>query len=232
VAFRTGKKGTAMKPISSKDQIYSIDSEGFLLDYDRWNEDFAERMAPEVKIPGGLTQKHWKVIRFIRERFKQNRACPLLYETCRANGLTLKDLKALFPTGYLRGACKLAGITYKERFIDYYGEKGAEFRGEGLRPESEEKVYHVNVRGFLMDPAQWDQNFAIHKAHEMKMREGLSDEHWKIIHFLREYFKQNGLVPSVYETCEANQIELDKLERLFPDGYHRGAVKIAGLQAR
>ncbi len=221
-----------MKLISFKGQIYSIDSEGFLLDYDRWDENFAERMAPEVKIPAGLTPEHWKVIRFIREQFKQNRACPLVYETCKANGLHLKDLKALFPTGYLRGACKLAGITYKERSIDYYGEKGPESRAEGVRPELEEKVYRVNVRGFLVDPGEWDQNFAIHKAHEMKMTEGLTDKHWKIIHFLRDYFEQNGLVPTVYETCEANQIELDELESLFPDGYHRGAVKIAGLQAR
>jgi len=221
-----------MKLISFKNQIYSIDSEGFLLDYDRWDENFAERMAPEVKIPEGLTQEHWKVIRFIRERFKQNRACPLVYETCKANGLHLKDLRALFPTGYLRGACKLAGITYKERLIDYYGEKGPEFWAEGIRPELEEKIYWVNVRGFLIDPAQWDQNYAIHKAHEMKMKEELSDEHWKIIHFLRDFFEQNGFVPTVYETCEANQIEMDELERLFPDGYHRGAVKIAGLRAR
>jgi tRNA 2-thiouridine synthesizing protein E len=221
-----------MKLISFKNQIYSIDSEGFLLDYDRWDENFAERMAPEVKIPEGLTQEHWKVIHFIRERFKQNRACPLVYETCKANGLHLKDLRALFPTGYLRGACKLAGITYKERLIDYYGEKGPEFWAEGIRPELEEKIYWVNVRGFLIDPAQWDQNYAIHKAHEMKMKEELSDEHWKIIHFLRDFFEQNGFVPTVYETCEANQIEMDELERLFPDGYHRGAVKIAGLRAR
>lgn len=221
-----------MKTFSFKGKIYSVDSEGFLLAYDQWDENFAEGMAPEVKIPEGLTQEHWKVVRFIRERFKQTGACPLVYQTCKESGLHLKDLKRLFPTGYLRGACKLAGITYKERFVDYYGEKGLELRGEEAWPELEEKVYQVNVRGFLVEPSEWDENFAIHKAHEVKIREGLTDKHWKVIHFLRGYFKQNGLVPTVYETCEANQIELDELERLFPDGYHRGAVKIAGLQAR
>ena len=34
------------------------------------------------------------------------------------------------------------------------------------------------------------------------------------------------------ETCEANDIDIDELEQLFPDGYHRGAVKIAGLRLR
>jgi tRNA 2-thiouridine synthesizing protein E len=66
----------------------------------------------------------------------------------------------------------------------------------------------------------------------MKMREGLTDKHWRIIRFLREHFRKNSVVPTLFETCEMNQIELDELETLFPDGYHRGAVKIAGLRAR
>jgi tRNA 2-thiouridine synthesizing protein E len=36
----------------------------------------------------------------------------------------------------------------------------------------------------------------------------------------------------VTETCEANDLDIDELEQLFPDGYHRGAVKIAGLRLR
>jgi tRNA 2-thiouridine synthesizing protein E len=221
-----------METFSFKGKFYSIDSAGFLLDYDQWDENFSEGMASEVNIPGGLTSEHWEVIHFIRKTFKQTGDCPLIYQTCKANGLQLKDLKRLFPTGYLRGACRLAGITYKERIVDYYGEKRHEFRAEAAGAELGEKVYQVNVHGFLVDPSEWDENFAIHKAHEMKIRAGLTDNHWKIIHFLRDSFKQNGLVPTVYETCEANQIEMDELEKLFPDGYHRGAVKIAGLRAR
>jgi TusE/DsrC/DsvC family sulfur relay protein len=220
-----------MNTFSSKGKMYRVDSEGFLADYDTWDENFAEAMASEAKIPGHLTPEHWKVLRFIRETFKQTGACPLVYQTCKANGLHLKDLKRLFPAGYLRGACKLSGITYRERLVDYYGEKGSEFQ-EAARPGLKEKVYRVNVQGFLIDPTEWDENFAIHKAQEMKMKEGLTDRHWEIIHFLREYSRQNGTVPTLFETCETNQIELEELEILFPDGYHRGAVKIAGLKAR
>jgi tRNA 2-thiouridine synthesizing protein E len=221
-----------MKTFSVKGKIFNVDAEGFLLDYEQWDENFAAAMAAEVKIPGGLTPEHWNVIRFIRNAFSQTGTCPLVYQTCKANGLRLRDLKRLFPTGYLRGACRLAGITYKERTVNYYGEKAPEFRAEIAGPTLGEKVYGVNIQGFLVDPSQWDENFAIHKAQEMKVGEGLTAGHWKIIHFLRDYFQKNSLVPTVYETCEANQIELDELERLFPDGYHRGAVKIAGLRAR
>jgi tRNA 2-thiouridine synthesizing protein E len=38
--------------------------------------------------------------------------------------------------------------------------------------------------------------------------------------------------PSVTETCEVNDLDIEELEQLFPDGYHRGAVKIAGLRLR
>jgi tRNA 2-thiouridine synthesizing protein E len=62
------------------------------------------------------------------------------------------------------------------------------------------------------------------------MRGGLSEDHWRIISYLRERFEMTGSVPSVHETCEANQVGLDELERLFPEGYHRCAVRIAGLR--
>ena len=62
--------------------------------------------------------------------------------------------------------------------------------------------------------------------------EKLTDRHWQIIRYLRSRFERTGAVPTVYETCTANDIELDELERLFPDGYHRGAVKVAGLCVR
>jgi tRNA 2-thiouridine synthesizing protein E len=68
---------------------------------------------------------------------------------------------------------------------------------------------------------------------DMKIHGGkLTDKHWQIIRFLREYYEKNEEIPTVYETCEANQINIEELDQLFPDGYHRGAVKIAGLRMR
>jgi tRNA 2-thiouridine synthesizing protein E len=96
-----------------------------------------------------------------------------------------------------------------------------------------EKTYTVDVRGFLVDPDEWDGCYAVCKAFDLKIPGGkLTREHWRIIRFLRESFRKNKYVPPVYETCEKNGIGLEELERLFPDGYHRGAVKIAGLRVR
>ncbi len=209
-------------------KTYQVGQEGFLLRFQDWDENFAEGMAPDVKISDGLTERHWDIIRYIRNSFDLDGKCPLIYKTCKDNGLHLMELKKLFPTGYLRGACKLAGITYREGYLGHQCLlKSTE---ETLPPP--EKTYQVDVRGFLVDPDGWDEQFAVFKAHEMKMPCKLTDLHWRIISYLRESYRKEGLVPNVYSTCEANDIGLDQLERLFPDGYHRGAVKLAGLRVR
>jgi len=208
-----------------KGKDYEVDSEGFLLNSEKWDEDFASGLATELKIPDGLTQDHWDIINFIRDSFKEFGRCPLVYQTCKSNKIRLSQLRNLFPTGYLRGACKLAGITYKQGYVAHAWLSEIP---EAIVPT--EKVYRVDVRGFLIDPNEWDEQFAIYKAYEMKMPEKLGARHWKIIFFIRRSHEANKTVPTIYETCDANQIDIDELEKLFPDGYHRGAVKIAGLR--
>jgi tRNA 2-thiouridine synthesizing protein E len=212
-----------------KGKTYDIDDEDFLLHPNQWDENFAEGMAPNAEVPGALTASHWDVIKFIRNAFSKTGKCPMVYETCKALRLRTADLSKLFPTGYLRGACKLAGLTYRAQEIS-----PAWLPKERMAPVSvspEDRVYRVNIRGFLIDPGEWDEEYAIFKAQEMKVPGELTEKHWEIIRFLREQYKKTGKIPTVYETCSAARIEIDQLGELFPDGYHRGAVKISGLRA-
>ncbi|GAB4346404.1 MAG: hypothetical protein Kow0099_27560 [Candidatus Abyssubacteria bacterium] len=227
-----------MATLTFEQKTYSVDSESFLLDHEQWDEAFAEGLAPGLEIPR-LTSEHWRVLYFIRDSFRCHGKCPLVYETCKANKLRLKELQRLFPTGYLRGACKLAGVTYKEACHGAVSvprgagkSEGPGFSRAAGMPETEEKVYRVDVRGFLVDPHEWDEPYALFKAYEMGMPEGLGDRHWEIIRFLRASFKENGVVPTVYQACETHKLDIEDLEKLFPHGYHRGAVKIAGLRVR
>jgi len=212
-----------MQVLTFAGRTYAVDPVDFLMDSRDWDETFAEGLAPGLGISGGLTPEHWAVIRFIREAHARTGRCPLVYQTCKACSLSLKGLHDLFPSGYLRGACKLAGVTYKEGFVG--GDTG---RGS----DKEEKIYRVDVRGFLVDPEEWDEAFALRMAQDMKMEGGLTERRWEIIRYLRERFKTTGSVPTVYEACDARRASLEELERLFPDGYHRGAVKLAGLRVR
>nr|MBN2277005.1 TusE/DsrC/DsvC family sulfur relay protein [candidate division Zixibacteria bacterium] len=213
-------------------RTFDVDDQNFLVDYETWDESFAVGMAPRLKIERNLDERHWKIIRFIRDYFRDNGVCPLVYETCRANQLTIKSLRGLFPTGYLRGACLLAGITYKNRLINYFGEPShalrTEIKEEITRIPISRKTYRINVLGFLVDPSEWDEIFAINRAAEFNLK--LTDRHWDIINYLRDRFKRDTTVATVYECCENNHIEIGELERLFPMGYHRGAIKLAGLR--
>ena len=211
-------------------RTYTLDQYGFLDPSGQWDEDFASTMAANLHIPEGLTERHWEIIRYIRDSFRINGECPLVYQTCRANRLSLKDLKSLFPTGYQRGACLLAGITFRDHLTNYYGEP-APTAGAMKHSQMEKKFYRVDVFGFLQDPSEWDEDFAIHRAVDMKIPGGLSERHWKLIRYLRDAFDKNQAVPTVFEFCDANNLELHDLESLFPGGYHRCAVKIAGLKA-
>lgn len=228
-----------MPEIRINDKSYIVDEDGFLVDFNQWNNAFAENLAPQLSIPGGLTAKHWEVIHYIRDWYVQKGVCPLVYHTCKMNHLRINQLRELFPTGYLRGACKLAGITYKYAFHGNTGKlsvltekrKNANSSKEPRqKTESSEKYYMVDVCGFLLDPDSWDEQFAIHKAYELKLPDMLTEKHWQVIYFLRSRFIQHRTVPTVYETCSHFRMEIDELADLFPDGYHRGAVKIAGLR--
>ena len=221
-----------MATISFEGKTYDIDEQGFLIDYNQWDEDFAVLIAPKLNIPNGLSEKHWKVIRFVRESFHQCGIFPRVYDTAKANGLTYRELRHLFPTGYLRGVCLISGITYKDRLMDDYGELSLIPGVDKEEMKQKVKTYLVDQYGFLMKASEWDEDYAISKAEEMKMPGMLYDMHWQIIHFLRKQYSRTGVVPTVYECCESNNIELEDMEKLFPDGYQRGAVKVSGLRVR
>jgi tRNA 2-thiouridine synthesizing protein E len=222
-----------MKTFKYNRKEYSVDKKNFLLDPNTWDENFASGMAGELGMSTGLTDQHWEVILFIRKRFIETGVCPVIYETSQALGLTSKSMQQLFPTGYLRGACLLAGISYKYGWVYYFGEpysvsEQSEY-GEEADKKANVKVYRVDLFGSLVDPAEWDKDYAARRAFEMNMKSGLCNKHWEIIKFLRDAYDQNKKIPTIYECCEANNIDLDEFAKLFPAGYHRGAVKIAGL---
>lgn len=219
-----------MQEVTFGGRPYAVDEEGFLLDYETWDDGFAEGLAGQVGISGELTPRHWQVLRFIRAEFERDGQCPIVFRTCKANGLRLADLQQLFPAGYQRGACRLAGITYADRRRNFFGEHSA--GAETSRQQITDKVYRVNALGFLIDPAEWDEAFALHKSEELRISPQLSHRQWEVILFLRDVYARERRVATLFETCEALNLEIGDLEELFPTGYHRGAVKLAGLRVR
>jgi len=218
-----------MATVEFEGKVYEVDEQGFLSHPEQWDENFARALAPMIGILSGLTSEHWCIISFIRNACAETGRCPMVHEIGRDCGMKLADLKKLFPSGYLRGACKLAGLTYLEEEV--HSSWLPTQRMTKVTTALAERVYRVNIWGFLIVPSEWDEEYAVFRAREMKMPE-LTQKHWSIIRFLREQFQKTGAVPTVHQTCEAFKIEIEELGELFPDGYNRGAVKIAGLRVR
>ena len=94
--------------------------------------------------------------------------------------------------------------------------------------QCEGKVYDVDEDGFLQDPDLWNDDV----ARDFMSTEGiteLTDDHWKVIHYIRNYYLQFGIAPMVRKVCKQTGFSLKEIYSLFPSGPAKGACKLAGL---
>jgi TusE/DsrC/DsvC family sulfur relay protein len=102
-------------PLESARKAVPVDDEGYLVDPANWNEHVAEALARQERIV--LSEEHWAVIRFMREYYEQHQIAPdarhvmkHLAEYKGAGKAGRNDLFVLFPYGYVKQACKIAGM--------------------------------------------------------------------------------------------------------------------------
>ncbi len=86
-----------------------LDGEGFLVDANQWNEAVAAAIAGTNGIPT-LTDRHWQVVRFMREAYLANGAAPSIRSLGKESGVPIKELYELFPKGPAKLAAKIGGI--------------------------------------------------------------------------------------------------------------------------
>jgi TusE/DsrC/DsvC family sulfur relay protein len=91
------------------DAPVDVDVEGFLTDPGQWNDQIAEAIAAENGIPE-LSERHWLVIRFMRERYLATGTAPSIRALGKESGVPIKELYQLFPKGPAKLAAKIGGI--------------------------------------------------------------------------------------------------------------------------
>ena len=91
------------------DSPVDVDAEGFLTDPSQWNEQIAEAIAAANGIPE-LTERHWLVVRFMRDRYLQTGNAPSIRSLGKESGVPVKELYQLFPKGPAKLAAKIGGI--------------------------------------------------------------------------------------------------------------------------
>jgi phosphoribosylformylglycinamidine synthase len=86
-----------------------VDAEGFLTDPGQWSFQIAEAIAAANGI-AELTDRHWLVVRFMRERYLVNGVAPSIRSLGKESGVPIKELYQLFPKGPAKLAAKIGGI--------------------------------------------------------------------------------------------------------------------------
>jgi TusE/DsrC/DsvC family sulfur relay protein len=90
------------------------------------------------------------------------------------------------------------------------------------------RSYDVDEDGFLDDPQIWNQEVALDFAGTEGVTE-LTEAHWKVINFIRNYYLQFGIAPMIRKLCKETGFKLNEIYALFPSGPAKGACKLAGL---
>lgn len=87
---------------------------------------------------------------------------------------------------------------------------------------------NVDEDGFMENPEEWNEDVAKALASTEDVTD-ITEEHWKIINYLRDYFKQYGIAPMIRKLCKETGFPLKRIYELFPSGPAKGACKVAGL---
>lgn len=96
------------------------------------------------------------------------------------------------------------------------------------------ETIELDKDGYLLHSAQWNEEVA--QALAEKERLELSEAHWEVIHFVRDFYQEYKTSPAIRMLVKAmaDKLGADKgnsryLQRLFPDGPAKQATKLAGL---
>ena len=92
------------------------DIEGYVVDPEAWDPDIARELAEEERLE--LTEDYWQILNFMRAYWQEHRVAPDVRHVVDFLGnergydkkAAKKHLFDLFPYGYVKQACKVAGM--------------------------------------------------------------------------------------------------------------------------
>lgn len=91
------------------------------------------------------------------------------------------------------------------------------------------KEFTVDEDGFIQEPENWDEQVAEEIAKEEASASPMTEDHWKIVNYLRNYYVENEIAPPIRMVTRRTGLDLNYIYELFPKGPAAGACKVAGL---
>ena len=89
-------------------QEVHVNDEGFLTEYDEWNEDIGKELAANIGVE--MTDEHWKVIKFLREDYKVKGETATTRRVQTVGGVPTKEQFKLFPKKPAKKMSYIAGL--------------------------------------------------------------------------------------------------------------------------
>jgi len=97
-----------------------------------------------------------------------------------------------------------------------------------------DKEIATDAEGYLKNSADWSEALAQAIAQQEAIE--MSEAHWEVVHFVRDFYQQFNTSPAVRMLVKAMAQKYGEekgnsryLFRLFPEGPAKQATKIAGL---
>ena len=110
-----------MPSIEVNGKNYETDSEGYLVNFNDWDIDFANFVAKNEELE--LTDNHWEIINFLRMYYNYHQTPPNIRELTQAISDEISEDKGkspylydLFPEGPAQQGSKIAGLP--QLFVD------------------------------------------------------------------------------------------------------------------
>jgi tRNA 2-thiouridine synthesizing protein E len=89
-------------------------------------------------------------------------------------------------------------------------------------------VENLDGDSFLKKGSGWSRDVA-RKLSKLNELGPLTDDHWKIIEFVREYYTEHHDGPPIVKISKATGLSSTYICKLFPCGIAKGAYRLAGL---
>jgi len=100
--------------------------------------------------------------------------------------------------------------------------------------EFDGNTIEADEEGYLVDISQWNRDLAVLIAEDEEIE--MTDDHWEVVDFLRQYYEDFQIAPAVRVLTKAIKKSMGPekgnsayLYELFPYGPGKQACKIAGL---
>ncbi|MCG2588332.1 TusE/DsrC/DsvC family sulfur relay protein [Rhodohalobacter sulfatireducens] len=94
---------------TKQEKTVLLDQDGHLANREDWSEELAQELA-NIEDVGELTDRHWKVIKYIQKEFDEQGDAPSIRKLTKESGVSTKELYQLFPKGPAKKAAKIAGL--------------------------------------------------------------------------------------------------------------------------